>query len=68
MKVLLNNPDYKNGSEEQKKEMVGDEIYEFVENIVGEKEAPKVTGMIIDLPQKDLLAILNNYSGFTGKV
>ena len=68
MKTLLNNADYKNGDDDQRKEMVGDEIYEFVEGIVGEDEAPKVTGMIIDLPQKDLMAILNNYSAFNNKV
>lgn len=68
MKALLNNADYKGGDDEQRKEMVGDEIYEFVEGIVGENEAPKVTGMIIDLPQKDLMAILNNYSAFNNKV
>ena len=36
------NPNYKN--------MVGEFIYDYVEKFVGEERAPKVTGMLIDLP------------------
>lgn len=68
MNQMLKQPEYVNGDEDQRKELVGDEIYEFVEKIVGEKEAPKVTGMIIDLPNKDLFAILHNFKQFSDKV
>jgi hypothetical protein len=32
------------------KERVGEAFYPFVQNVIGPKLAPKVTGMIIDLP------------------
>jgi len=32
------------------KQFVGEFIYEYVEKFVGEEKAPKITGMLIDLP------------------
>jgi hypothetical protein len=48
------NPNYK--------AQVGEVIYEFVEKISGEDYAPKITGMLIDLPMEDIKAYLMNYN------
>ena len=47
----------KAGSRAQQKELIGNTIYKHVERLVGEKKAPKITGMLIDLPEIEL-----NYS------
>merc|ERR1712057_133265 len=41
----------KAGTHAQQKEMIGNTIYKHVERLVGEKKAPKITGMLIDLPE-----------------
>jgi len=48
---------FMNGSEDQRKQMVGTYIFREVTRMVGEEFSPKITGMIIDLPMADL-----NYS------
>lgn len=48
------NPNYKN--------LVGEFIYEYVEKIVGEDKAPKVTGMLIDLPVEEIKQFLFDFS------
>jgi hypothetical protein len=40
------NPNYKG--------QVGEFIYEYVETLIGEEKAPKITGMLIDLPVTDI--------------
>jgi hypothetical protein len=35
---------------------------------MGEDLAPKITGMIIDLPLPDLLSVVNNYDQLMAKV
>ena len=50
--------EFKNSeSMQQKKDMVGNTIYKHVEKLVGDQRAPKITGMLIDLPESEL-----NYS------
>lgn len=46
--------DFKNAQTKEKKEIVGNTIYKHVEKIVGEPKAPKITGMLIDLPEAEL--------------
>jgi len=48
------NPNYKN--------MIGEYIYEYVEKIVGDEKAPKVTGMLIDLPIEEIKQYLYDFS------
>lgn len=43
------------------KSMIGEFIYEFVEKIVGEDKAPKVTGMLIDLPLEEIKQYLYDF-------
>lgn len=47
---------------------VGEVIYDYVEKISGDELAPKITGMLIDLPIEDIRAYLNNYSILEEKV
>lgn len=54
------NPNYKS--------QVGEVIYEFVEKIAGEEFAPKITGMLIDLPLEDIKAYLQNFNVLEEKV
>ena len=54
------NPNYK--------QQVGEVIYEYVEKISNENLAPKITGMLIDLPLEDIRAYLGNYSILEEKV
>ena len=47
-------PEFKNADRKEKKEIVGNTIYKHVEKIVGDQKAPKITGMLIDLPEAEL--------------
>jgi hypothetical protein len=49
--------EFKNSMKKEKKELIGNTIYKHVEKLVGEMKAPKITGMLIDLPEAEL-----NYS------
>jgi len=57
--VIPQNPNYQ--------QIVGEEIFEYVEGIVGD-HAPKVTGMLIDLPIPDIHQYLADYKKFEEKV
>ena len=54
------NPNYK--------AQVGEVIYEFVEKISDENLAPKITGMLIDLPIEDIKSYLANFNILEEKV
>ena len=43
------------------KQYVGTFIYHIVEETIGEELAPKITGMLIDLPLKDIRDYLVDY-------
>jgi len=47
---------------------VGEVIYEFVEKIAGDEKAPKITGMLIDLPIEEIQGYIQNYSKLEEKV
>lgn len=51
--VIPENPNYK--------DQVGTVLYEYITQIVGPK-APKVTGMLIDLPIEDIKLIMQDWS------
>ena len=42
--------------------MIGNFIYDFVEKFVGEERAPKITGMLIDLPHAEIKAYLYDFT------
>jgi hypothetical protein len=50
------------------KPMIGEFIYEYVERLVGEERAPKITGMLIDLPLDDIKSYLYDFSKLHQKV
>lgn len=50
------------------KQFVGEFIYEYVEKFVGEERAPKITGMLIDLPLEEIKAFLYDFSKLHQKV
>ena len=58
--VVPHNPNFK--------AQVGEFIYEFVEAMAGEERAPKITGMLIDLPMQDIRAFLVDYGRLQFKV
>ena len=43
------------------KSIAGEFIYEYVEKFVGEQKAPKITGMLIDLPIDDIKMYLYDF-------
>jgi hypothetical protein len=48
--------------------MVGSSIYKYIEGMLGPEVAPKITGMIIDLPPSDLNMSVLQYPSLQMKV
>lgn len=44
---VYNHKDYKSGSEDVKRDLVGNFIYSYVENWVEDEKVPKIVGMIL---------------------
>ena len=57
LQSLFKSDDFKATHDDPKarREMIGNAIYEAVEKVVGAEAAPKVTGMIIDLGDIELI-------------
>ena len=51
-----------------KKDIVGNAIFKHVEKLVGEAKAPKITGMLIDLPEVELNFSIVKWTEFEQKV
>lgn len=51
---MFRSADFKESSAKTRRELVGSTIYKYVEQLLGTEIAPKITGMIIDLPPSDL--------------
>ena len=60
--------EFKTGTVHDKKEMIGNTIYKHVEKIVGDGKAPKITGMLIDLPEVELNFSISTWNNFFTKV
>jgi len=50
------------------KEQVGNLIYDFVQTIIGPDKAPKITGMLIELPVQQIKQFLSSFEALTLKV
>ena len=50
------------------KQFVGEFIYEYVEKFVGEDYAPKITGMLIDLPIDEIKSYLYDFFKLQQKI
>lgn len=50
------------------KQTVGTCIFEFVTKLVGQQYAPKITGMLIDLPIPEIQRYVTNFNLFAERV
>ena len=50
------------------KEQVGNLIFDFVQNLIGQEKAPKITGMLIELPVVQVKQYLSSYDALKLKV
>lgn len=60
--------EFKNAKRREKKDIVGNTIYKHVEKLVGDQRAPKITGMLIDLPEAELNYSISQWNHFEQKV
>ena len=60
--------DFKKAGKKEKKDIVGNTIYRHVEKLVGDMRAPKITGMLIDLPEAELNYSISQWVHFEQKV
>ena len=65
---MFQSPDWKNANKGDKKNIVGNTIYPHVERLVGPQKAPKITGMLIDLPEVELNYSIYKWYEFESKV
>lgn len=50
------------------KNQVGHAIYQYVQQLVGDEKAPKITGMLIELPIDQIKAYMSDYNNLELKV
>lgn len=50
------------------KDSVGNLIYDYVHMIIGPEKAPKITGMLIELPVSQIREIMNSFEALQMKV
>ena len=50
------------------KQQVGGCIYEYVQKLVGDEKAPKITGMLIELPVNQIKEYMLNFENLKMKV
>jgi hypothetical protein len=65
---VLNSDGFKASAEADKREQIGETIYDAILEATSEEAAPKVTGMIIDLPLDDLVTAVGSWDGIQEKV
>ena len=65
---MFNSKEYMETTQDARKEIVGTAIYRYIEGLVGEEHAPKVTGMIIDLEPAELNMSIQTFPGLQSKV
>lgn len=51
---MYHSEDYKQAGEPKRRELIGNIIYDHVERLGGQMKAPKICGMLIDLPFVEL--------------
>jgi hypothetical protein len=50
------------------KDQVGEIIYDYIEKMVGPERAPKITGMLIELPIGQIQIFMSSYQNLCMKV
>ena len=68
IQAMFMSVDFKEARGRAKKDLIGNTIYKHVEKIVGENRAPKITGMLIDLPEAELNFSISSWANFEAKV
>jgi len=68
VQAILRSKDFNALDEDGQREKVGEEIYSYVLEKSGEESAPKITGMIIDLPFADLMNSVQTWEGLQEKI
>lgn len=63
---MFSMPEFQNRA--SKKELIGNTIYKHVQKLVGDQKAPKITGMLIDLPDAELNYSIHQWALFEQKV
>lgn len=69
MQGLFKSDEFKRtaGDPKARKEIIGNSIFEYVEKIIGSEGAPKITGMIIDLEDLQLIPAISTLENLTLK-
>ena len=60
---MFNSTEFKNSIVSNRREIIGTKLYNFIVELVGEENAPKVTGMIIDMEPVELNLSIQTYQG-----
>lgn len=70
MQNLFKSEEFKKTASDPKarRELIGNAIYETVEKVIGTEAAPKITGMIIDLSDLDLIPAVSSLESLSAKV
>ena len=70
MQTLFKSEDFKKTSNDPKgrRDLIGNQIYEHIEKLIGSEEAPKITGMIIDLNDIELIPAVSTIENLSEKV
>lgn len=68
VEVLIKGAEFNALDIETKREKIGEEIYNYVLDKAGDESAPKITGMIIDLPFDDLINSVQSWKGLQEKI
>ena len=58
---MMNTEEFKTGTLKVRRELIGNVIFEYIEKAAGTERAPKLTGMIIDLPEFELYRSILTY-------
>lgn len=58
---LINSPQFKNASERDRRQLIGTMIFDYVIGFTTEVYAPKITGMIIELPYEQLKTSIQSF-------
>lgn len=64
---LFQSQQFSQGDADDRKTLIGNIIFQYVEQLVGNEHAPKITGMIIDLPPAQLNQSVSQYASLKEK-
>lgn len=61
LQSLINSPQFKNSSERDRRQLIGTMIFDYVVGFTSEVYAPKITGMVIELPYDQLKSAIQSF-------